>query len=188
MCGTSFSTDHAMICPHGGMTTISRHNENRDLTADWKSEACREMETEPPLQLLPGVVILPRSANKQEDARVDIKTIGLWRRRQSAFFDVRVFHLNAPSYRDKSVAALFRKHELDKKRKYGDWMMEVENCSFSSLVFSTTGGASGETTVVYKRLAELLLANKRKSTYNNTLTWMRCHISFALMKSTIYYI
>ena len=164
MCGTSFSTDHAMICPHGGMT-ISRHYEIRDFTADWKSEACRETETDPPLQPLPGVIILPHSANKQEDARVDNKTIGLLGRRQSAFFYVRVFHLNAPSYRDKSVAALFRKHELDKKRKYGDWMMEVENCSFSPMVFSTTGGATGETTVVYKRLAELL-ANKRKSPYN----------------------
>jgi hypothetical protein len=126
--------------------TISRHNEIRDLTADWKSEVCRETETEPPFQPLPGVIILPRSANKQEDARVDIKTIGLWRRRQSAFFDVRVFHPNAPSYRDKSVAALFRKHELDKTRKYGDRMREVENSSFTPLVFSTTGGATGETT------------------------------------------
>jgi hypothetical protein len=97
-----------------------------------------------------------------------VKTIGLWGRRQSAFFYVRVFHPNAPSYHDKSVAALFRKHELDKKRKYGDRMREVENRSFTLVVFSTTGGATGETTVVYKRLAELL-ANKRKSPYNTTL-------------------
>ena len=48
----------------------------------------------------------------------------------------------------------------------------------------TTGGASRETTVVFKRLAELL-ANKRNLPYSITLAWMRCHISFALMKSTI---
>jgi hypothetical protein len=78
------------------------------------------------------------------------------------------------------VAAIFRKHELDKKRKYGDRMREVENSSFTPLVFSKTGGASGETTVVYKRLADLL-DNKRKSPYNTTLAWRRCHISFALM-------
>ena len=183
ICGAGFSTDHAMICPHGGMT-ISRHNEIRDLTADWLSEVCRETEVEPLLQPLSGEIILPRSANKQEDARVDIKTIGLWGRQQSAFFDVRVFHPNAPSYRDKSVAALFRTHELAKKREYGDRIREVENGSFTPLVFSTTGGASKETSVVYKRIAELL-ANKRKSPYNITLAWMRCHISFALMKSTV---
>ena len=152
ICGTSFSADHAMICPHGGMI-ISRHNEIRDLNADWMSEVCKETETEPLLQPLSGEIILPRSANKQEDARVDIKTVGLWGRQQSAFFDVRVFHPNAPSYRDKSVAALFRKHELDKKREYGDRISEVENGSFTPLVFSTTGGASRETTVVFKRLA-----------------------------------
>ncbi|CAB4039183.1 Hypothetical predicted protein [Paramuricea clavata] len=58
-----------------------------------------------------------------------------------------------------SVAALFRKHELDKKREYGERVREVENSSFTQLVFSTTGGTSRETTVVYKRLADLL-ANK----------------------------
>ena len=183
ICGTSFSADHAMICPHGGMI-ISRHNEIRDLTADWMSEVCKETETEPLLQPLSEESILSRSANKQEDARVDIKTVGLWGRQQSAFFDVRVFHPNAPSYRDKSVAALFRKHELDKKREYGDRIREVENGSFTPLVFSTTGGASRETTVVFKRLAELL-ANKRNLPYSITLVWMRCHVSFALMKSTI---
>ena len=127
ICGKGFSTDHAMICTHGGMTIV---------------------------------------------------------RQQSAFFDVRVFHPNAPSYRNTSVAALFRKHELDKKREYGERVREVENSSFTPLVFSTTGGASRETTVVYKRLADLL-ANNRKSSYNTTLAWMRCHISFALMRSAI---
>ena len=99
-------------------------------------------------------------------------------------FYVRVFHPNAPSYRDKNVAALFRKHELDKKREYDDRIREVENGSFTPLVFSTTGGASRETTVVFKRLAELL-ANKRNLPYSITLAWMRCHVSFALMESTI---
>ena len=88
-----------MICPHGGMT-IRRHNEIRDLTADWMSEACREIEVEPTLQPLDGEIILPRSLNKQDDARVDIKTIGFWGLHQSAFFNVRIFHPNAPSSRD----------------------------------------------------------------------------------------
>ncbi len=176
-------TDHAMICTHGGMT-IARHNEIRDLTAGWLNEVCRETKTEPQQPPLSGEIILPRSANKQDDARVDIKTIGFWGRQQSAFFDVRVFHPNALSYRNTSAAALFRKHELHKKREYGERAREVENSSFTPLVFSTTGGASRETTVVYKRLADLL-ANKRMSSYDTTLAWMRCHISFTLMRSAI---
>jgi len=34
VCGNAFSIDHAMICRHGGLTFI-RHNELRDLTANW---------------------------------------------------------------------------------------------------------------------------------------------------------
>ena len=51
------------------------------------------------------------------------------------------FSTQTPSYRNTSVAALFRKHELDKKREYGERVREVENSSFTPLVFSTTGGA-----------------------------------------------
>lgn len=131
-----------MICPHGGMT-ISRHNEIRDLIANWMSEVCRETETEPPLQPLSGEIILPRFANKQEDTRVDIKTAGLWGRQQSAFFCVMVFHPNAPDYRDKSVAALFQKYELDE-----NMVIEKEKLHMVPLQHLPK-----EIIVVYKRLA-----------------------------------
>ena len=65
VCGVSFSTDHAMICPHGGMTIV-RHNEIRDLTTDWMNEVCTETEKEPQLQPLFGENILPRTSNKHE--------------------------------------------------------------------------------------------------------------------------
>ena len=73
ICGKGFSTDYAMICTHGGMI-IAQHNEIRDLTAGWLNEVCRETETEPQLQPHSREIILPRSANKQDDARVDIKS------------------------------------------------------------------------------------------------------------------
>lgn len=71
-----FSTDHATICPHGGMIIV-RHNEIRDLTADvWLNEVCTETEKESQLQpLSAGENILPRTANKQE-ARANIKGKG----------------------------------------------------------------------------------------------------------------
>ena len=47
-CGTSFSVDHAMICPFGGFPTI-RHNEVRDLTASLLTEVCHNVATEPSL-------------------------------------------------------------------------------------------------------------------------------------------
>ena len=99
ICGKSFSTDHAMICPNGGLT-ISRHNEIRDITAGWLNEVCTEVETEPQSQLLTGEIIELRTANKQADVRLDICVKGLCGRQQSAFFDVRVFHPSAQSYRN----------------------------------------------------------------------------------------
>ena len=112
VCGTSFSVDHAMICRHGGLTFI-RHNELRDLTAEWLQEVCHDVTVEPPLLPLNGELITPSSANCSNTARADIHARGFWGRRQGAFFDVRVFHPNAPSYRQTRVASLFRRHELE---------------------------------------------------------------------------
>ena len=64
--------------------------------------------------------MLPHTANKQDDARLDIRAKGFWSRQQDAFFDVRVFHPNASSYRGTNILALYRQHEMAKKREYGD--------------------------------------------------------------------
>ena len=134
--------------------------------------------------LLPGKNIFPKSANKKEEARSDIKAKDFWCRQQSAFFDIRVFHPNAPSYRNSSIPSLYRNQEQMKKRKYGDRIREIEHGSFTPLIFSTSGGLDKESTVAYKRIAELL-AIKRKSEYGATLAWMRCCLSFALLRSAI---
>ena len=64
-----------MIYPHWGLA-ISRHNEIRDLTTDWMSEICTDVEKEPLLQPLSGEHILPWSAN-EDDVRLDIRAKGL---------------------------------------------------------------------------------------------------------------
>ena len=53
VCGATFSTNHVMICCHGGLTFV-RHNELRDLTASWLREVCHDVVVEPPLQQLTG--------------------------------------------------------------------------------------------------------------------------------------
>ena len=116
MCGASFSTNHAMICCHGGLTFIC-HNELRDLTASWLHEVCHEVAVEPPLRPLTGKALVSTSTNLRDDARADIRAKGFGGRRQSAFFDIRVFHSNAPSYRQTQVDSLFHRHELEKKRE-----------------------------------------------------------------------
>ena len=92
-CGESFSPDHVMVCHHGGLTVV-RHNELRDVTAEWLGDVCHDVVTEPPLQPLTGESIVLAIA-KQDDAHADIYAHGFWGCQQSAFFDVRVFIPNA---------------------------------------------------------------------------------------------
>ena len=116
-CGQAFEINHVLTCRQGGFHTI-RHNELRDTLSALLSEVCQEVSTEPPLQPLTGEW-LTRSANKEPNARLDIRARGFWDGMQDAFFDVRVFHPLAPSYRSQKVSALYRQHESKKRLEYG---------------------------------------------------------------------
>ena len=97
-CGENFTVDHAMICKRGGFV-IQRHNELRDLEADLLSMVCSDVEVEPVLQDITEEQ-LSRRSNRAQDARLDIRARGFWDPQNSAFFDVRVCHPNAESYKD----------------------------------------------------------------------------------------
>ena len=60
------------------------------------------------------------------------------------------------SYHQAQVASLFHRHELEKRREYGDRTRVIDGESFTPLVFSTFGGLGKETTIFYNRLANLL--------------------------------
>ena len=182
-CGTAFSADHALTCQYGGYLS-HRHNEIRNITAELMRETCRDVSIEPQLQPLTGER-LPSSANRADEARLDIKASGFWDcDQQSAFFDVRVFHPLAQSYRNTRLPAVYRQHEMAKKRAYGDRVRQVEHGCFTPLVFSTSGGMGREATVVYKRLANLLSIS-RNEPYSVIMGWLRCRISFALLRSSL---
>ena len=182
-CGTAFSIDHAIICPKGGFPTI-RHNELRDVTASLLSEICHNVATEPRLQPLSGESLTHCSAITSDDARLDIRARGFWSAAQDEYFDVRVFHQNASSNRSVSLSAAYKKHEDIKKRAYGQRVREVECGVFTPLVFSTTGGMGREATTFYKRLADRL-ARKRQMPYPVVISWLRCKLSFATVRSSI---
>ena len=50
------------------------------------------------------------------------------------------------------------------------------------LVFSTTGGMGREALTFYRRLADMLSRHSSTS-YSGTLTWIRCTLSFSLLRS-----
>ena len=181
VCGSSFTVDHVLSCARGGFP-ILRHNEIRDVTADLLSEVCHDVRTEPDLQPLTGESLVSRSSVTSEGARLDIAVNGFWGGRyERTYLDVRVFNPHAPSNRNTSITNCYRKHEAEKKRAYEQRIREVEHSSFTPLVFSATG-EQGST--FYKRLAALL-AEKRNESYSSTLSWIRCLLSFSLLRSAI---
>ena len=103
---------------------------------------------------------------------------------EKTFFDVRVFNPHAPSNKNQTPAASYRKHEREKKRAYEQRIREVEHSSFTPLVFSATGGMGREATCFYKRLASML-AQKWDYPYSTTLCWLRCRLTFSLIRSAI---
>ena len=125
------------------------------------------------------------SANTTNGARLDIAVNGLWGGRfERTYLDVRVFNPHAPTNRNSSISNCYRKHEAEKKRVYEQRIREVEHSTFTPLVFSATGGMAKQSTTFYKRLASLL-ADKWGHPYSSTLCWLRCRISFSLLRSAI---
>ena len=98
VCGDVFTVDHAMICKRGGFV-IQRHNELRDMEAEFLKVVCNDVEVEPILQDVSGEQ-LNKGANTAQDARLDIHARGFWNAQRSAFFDVRVCHPNADSHKE----------------------------------------------------------------------------------------
>ena len=159
-----------MLCQRGGFL-IQRHDELRESEAETPRMVCNDVEVEPVLQEVTGET-LNHGANKARDARLDIHARGFWERQRSAFFDVRVCHPNADSYRDLTPTQIYKKHENEKKRQYAERVMEIEQGTFTPIVCTTTGGMADECVKYHNRLAELI-ANKKGESYARAISWIR---------------
>ena len=143
------------------------------------------MKTEPDLQPLTGETLNHTSANSSDGARLDVAVNGYWGGRfERTYLDVRVFNPLAASNSNTDIAKCYRKHENEKKRMYEQRIREIEHSSFTPLVFSATGGMGRQATAFYQRLAAML-AEKWDQPYGSTLNWLRCSISFSLLRSAI---
>ena len=83
---------------------------------------CHDVEIEPVLQEITSESLAGGGgeANTAPDSRLDIHARGFWSRQASTFFDVRVCHPNAESYKDPTPQQIYRQHENEKKRMYYD--------------------------------------------------------------------
>ena len=159
----------------------TRHNEVRDMTASLLTEVCHNVATEPPLQPVSEESFNAQSTNTDDNARLDIRCRGFWNNYQDAFFDVRVFYPNAPSNHSEDA---YKRHEQAKKREYGQKVHDIERGVFTPLVLSTNGGMGQEASTFYKHLADMI-TQKRKHIYPVVMGWLRCQLSFALIRSSV---
>ena len=169
-----------MICQRGGLV-IQRHNEIRDLQAELLDMVCHDVQVEPALQPITGEELASRT-NQAPEARLNVYCRGFWERQRAAFFDTRVCHPNADSYRDLSPKQIYRIHENEKKRKYNS--REREQGTFTTLVFTTTGEIADECLRYHSRLAEKLSA-KTQEIHATTISWVRAKVSFAILRSAL---
>ncbi len=136
---------------------------------------------EPTLQPLTGETLTGASAITEDGARLDIAASGFWGGHHLMSECITPM---PPRIGNPSPPATCRKHENIKKRAYEQRVREIERGSSTPLVLSLTEGLGNAATVCFKRLASML-ATKRDQPYSTTMAWLRCCLSFCLLRSSI---
>ena len=165
-----------MSCHKGGYIH-QRHDEVRDILAKISEEISNDVETEPHLLPLTGKS-LSSSSNSADEARLDFSVRGFWQRGQ------RVFNPFAPSYRNQNLPNAFKSNERIKKPAYGQRVIEVEQGSFSPLIFTPYGGTSRETEHFITTLSSKI-SEKRNVAHSVVTNWLRTKLSFSVLRSAI---
>ena len=121
----------------------------------------------------------------EDDAGLQISAKGTWGSRfERSFHDVKIFSPYAPTNRIKDANESYLLHEILLRVKYQDRIVDIEDVSFSPLIFATTGGASRITHKLIRLIASLI-AQKTNERYSEVINFIRTRVSFSLLKSTI---
>ena len=115
------------------------------------------------------------------ELRGDVAVHGFWSRGMMAVFDIRVTDTDSNSYRNTDPAKVLKKHETEKKNKYGEACRQA-HMHFTPLVFSVDGMEGGELTAARKRLASRLAAKWRRK-YSQVCGFICSRLAFTLVRS-----
>ena len=108
----------------------------------------------------------------------------MWRNAQNAYFDVRVTNVNSDSQKNMPVEKILSKYEQDKKRNYNRRIMNTEHGTFTPLVFSVAGDQGTETSTFHRHLASKI-ALKKDERYKDVVNFIRCKLSFLILRSAL---
>ena len=182
-CGVQNDNDHLLVCKKGGYVHI-RHDALVKVEAEIMREAgCKNVVIEQHLIPTKGDHLKART-EKGDQSRMDVAATGVFSPMERTFFDVRVTHPNAPSNRSIPPSKLYVRHEMEKKVKYEERIIQIEKGSFCPLIFSTSGGVGPLCDNVHKKLAGRI-ATKRKESYGDVIRFIRTRLRFALLKCVL---
>lgn len=99
----------------------------RDLLAGYLGEVCRNVSTEPSLLPATRQEVSGEVANHAQNASLDIKAHGMLNAGQEAYFEVRIFYPCVSSHIQKSMKALYHRHQQAKKSQYAEQAREAEH-------------------------------------------------------------
>ena len=133
----------------------------RNLLTSLIGKVWTKVEVEAQLQPLDNEGFKIWSAVTSPEARWDFKAGGFWSRGVTAFFYVRVTHVNPKCKQGNTTPTILEEEEEEKKRKYQQRVLDVEMGSFTPLVFET----------------------KNEEPYHITITWIGTLLSFEILMS-----
>ena len=173
-----------MVCKTGGFIH-ARHDNVKNLEASLLSRVCKDVAIESSLIPVTGEEFVLRSANIEDDSRLDVKAKGFYRQGQTAFLHIRIAHLNAESNKNLSTDKILARHENEKKKAYNNRrVLEIEHGSFTPLVFGSNGAMGRECAIYHKLLAQKISLKEDKP-YSIVMSWIRTKLSISLIKSAL---
>ena len=164
----------------GGFVTM-RHNNIRNFEANLLRIVHNDVEFESQLQQVDNKQL---NRLKEDNAHPDIRAKGVWRNAQNSYFDVRVTNVNSDSQKNMPVEKILSKHEQGKKRNCNRRIITVEHRTFTSLVFSVTGGEGTEISSFDRHLASKIALKKDKR-YDDVVNVIKCKLSFLILRSAL---
>ena len=151
------------------------------------TEVCHNVATEPSLQPISAETFPNATANTADNARLDVKAWGFWCRGQDTYFDVRVYFLMLPVTAHSASVLLISATRMPRNVNMVSVLGKLNMESLLHLWCYNLHrwyGPGSEASVFYKRLADLLCSHWDHS-YSSSIHWLRCRLSFALLRSSI---
>ena len=133
-----------------------KHNELQDSIGEMLQKVTNDAKIEPILQPLTekGISV---------GGNVSMKTVTTISTR--TFFNVKIFNPNAQRHKIKTPKWCYETHEQEKKRDYNSRILNAEQGSLATFVFSVTGGMVRKSLTFIKFLCHLIATKPKIGRY-----------------------